>query len=275
MRLLAVTAAVLIVAFAAFGSTPLTPEQQESVLNDALGAYDRGIVALADRSPTASSYFDAAAAKFELLIASGVKTPALYYNLGNAHLQRSRLGDAILAYRRAEQLDPSDPRLQENLAYAQSLRIDQIPERAGHAILARLFGWRQIASWQNRFLLTIGLYVACWTMLGAGLWLSRRGLLFGSLAAGALSLIVASSCFYDWWRTHHAIEGVLLHDEIVVRKGNGEGFEPAFQERLHSGTEFDLLEARGDWIHVQFPDGSDGWIRADDAGLVNQPLIRS
>ena len=70
-----------------------------------------------------------------------------------------------------------------------------------------------------------------------------------------------------------ALEGVVLADDVVVRKGNSEGFEPRFEQPLHEGVEFRVIEQRPDWLSIELPDGKTGWIRAADAGLIAQNSI--
>jgi uncharacterized protein YgiM (DUF1202 family) len=56
-------------------------------------------------------------------------------------------------------------------------------------------------------------------------------------------------------------QGVTVADGVVVRKGNGDGFEPAFAEPLSQGVEFRVLERRPGWVQIRLPDGKSGWIR--------------
>ncbi|MHC4066533.1 MAG: SH3 domain-containing protein, partial [Planctomycetota bacterium] len=63
-------------------------------------------------------------------------------------------------------------------------------------------------------------------------------------------------------------EGVITAAEVVVRKGNGEGYEPQFEQPLGEGVEFEMLEQRDDWLHVRLADGKEGWIRLREAELI-------
>ena len=61
--------------------------------------------------------------------------------------------------------------------------------------------------------------------------------------------------------------GVIVAEEAVVRKGNGEGYALQLPQPLHRGMEFDA-EERGAWLHIQLVNGTTGWIRREHAGLV-------
>jgi len=61
---------------------------------------------------------------------------------------------------------------------------------------------------------------------------------------------------------------VVLVDDVIARKGNGEGFEPQFEEPLHQGVEFEVLDRRPGWFQVELADGQRGWIRTDQAALI-------
>jgi len=52
-----------------------------------------------------------------------------------------------------------------------------------------------------------------------------------------------------------------------VRKGNGEGYAPQFEQPLHEGVEFTILEQRGGWMHIELTDGNSGWVRQREVEL--------
>src|SRR5882757_11531565 len=58
--------------------------------------------------------YDDAIIVFERLNAKGVKTPALYNNLGNAYYKTGHLGRAILCYEKGLLLSPFDEQLIHN-----------------------------------------------------------------------------------------------------------------------------------------------------------------
>ena len=62
-------------------------------------------------------------------------------------------------------------------------------------------------------------------------------------------------------------EGVLVTDEVVVHKGNGEAYGPQFEQPLHEGVEFKVAELRAGWIHIELADGNQGWVREREVEL--------
>ena len=52
----------------------------------------------------------------------------------------------------------------------------------------------------------------------------------------------------------------VMDTSVVARKGNSASYEPSFTEPLHAGTEFNILEERSDWVHVELMDGHRSWL---------------
>ena len=76
----------------------------------------------------------------------------------------------------------------------------------------------------------------------------------------ALTVVLAASAAYDWYRFAHLKHGVVVQAEVVARKGNAESYAPAFTEPLKEGAEFQVLERRGAWLQIQLPAGLAGWV---------------
>jgi SH3-like domain-containing protein len=65
-----------------------------------------------------------------------------------------------------------------------------------------------------------------------------------------------------------SVEGVLVANDVVVRKGNGEGYDPKFRQPLHEGVEFKVIERRGGWLRIELADGNQGWVRVREVELL-------
>lgn len=96
---------------------------------------------------------------------------------------------------------------------------------------------------------------------------ARRHPALRRVAVGTLlvALLSGLSAAYDWYRFDRLEHGVVVVDRVVARKGNASSYEPAFTEPLPEGTEFRVLERRGDWLQFQLPGGPRGWLSSEAA----------
>ena len=238
----------------------------------AQGAYERGIE-LSRTDPAASQRaFAESAAGWERLRAEGFGGGALEFNLGNAYMQRGDLGRAIARYLAAERDLPGDADLAGNLAQARS-RVASSFERSGSTGLvdsvARAWhvvpaGARQATFWSG--------WIAFWVLLavrlaiGPGTSAAARGALATALwTTGAAGALFGGSLLADEALRRMNPKAVLVDRDVVLRKGNGDGFEPAFAEALGPGVECTVLEERPGWLRVELPDGRTGWVRQAQA----------
>jgi hypothetical protein len=245
----------------------LTRQQQVEVLNQGLRTFDHGVELRAKQPAEARVAFAEAAAKFQVLVDAGVRNGRLFYDLGNAYLQAGRLGEAIVNYRRAERLTPGDARLAENLRYARTLCQDQIPISGQRAFWKTLFFWHYTTALRGRIITAMLFYELFWLgLIGWIVW-RRPGWWYLLAPCLALWLTTGISATIDLYHPP-PLAGVIVVDDVTVHKGNGEGFEPQFREKLHAGVEFTTLERRGDWLNIELGDGKTGWIRRADAELL-------
>ena len=96
------------------------------------------------------------------------------------------------------------------------------------------------------------------------LW--RAALLLGLSLTNHITMVMllpALSAAYDWYRYDHLVHGVIVHDEVIARKGNAASYQPAFTEPLAEGTEFRLVEDRGDWYLIRLAGGQEGWVEKE------------
>lgn len=252
----------------AIPAEPTRAEQIET-FNEALRAFDRGNELRRSDPADAGRAFREATDKFQLLVDSGIENGKLYYNLGNACLRSGELGRSILNYRRAEKLIPNDGQLEANLRFARSLRKNQIPTGGRRAFVQTFFAWHYGVPIRFRYAIGLGAYVLFWVLLLARLY--WRPVRWGFALVPCLLVWFTLGCSVVYERSVQAnqLEGVLTADEVIVRKGNGEGFEPQFEQPLHEGVEFSVIDRRQDWIHVLLPDGKSGWVRRSKVTLIS------
>ena len=222
------------------------------------------------RAATNETMYAEAARQFEYLVdEEGIRNGHLFYTLGNSWFMAGNVGRAILNYRRAEAYLPRNADVQHNLSATLALRTDLIPEKEKHPLVAKLLGWHFNTSVTVRG----WLFAACWLVLwGAWFWARRspkKEARVTRVAAGVFSAILMASLATEALMEHRFQPGVVVAPEVLARKGNGERYAPAFQEPLHSGTEFQRLETRERWWHIRLADGQECWIPARAAEIVS------
>ena len=239
------------------------------LLNEANTTFQQANAA-AKEPEKARALYNKAILLYEKIIEQGnVRNAGLYYNLGNAYFLVDDIGQAILNYRRALQLDDSDVNVRNNLAFARSQRQDKVDARAEKRVLETLFFWHYDFSLRTKFFLACLLFAALCATATAMVWLGR-GPATTTLAvlAGVLCLCFVISVVVETRRRDVVTYGVVTAREIVARQGDGPNYAPRFKDPLHAGTEFRLLEQRPGWLHIELLDGSDAWIPDTAAGIV-------
>lgn len=248
-----------------------------AIAEQAQADYDRGMSLRATDSATSLSAFQESARKWQRVIDSGASNGALHFNLGNAHAQSGDVGRAIASYLRAERSMPGNPDLEQNLKQARS-RVQHAFARGGGTLLVD-----SVARWWHVMPLGMREAVAwlSWTVFWAALlaWLLVPRLVTGTPARDAarkLTLVGSLLLWFIFGGTLIADQvlstvrplGVLVEPAVQLRKGNGDGFDPAFAETLSPGVEFGILEERPGWWRIELPDGRSGWIKHSQATRV-------
>ena len=199
---------------------------------------------------------------YQEIIDGGVASGAVWYNQGNAFMQAGQRGRAIAAYRQAQRYRPRDPYLEANLRFA--LRNSTLPRRS---LMEYVLFWQNWLSLPEKYWL-LGLAAGVAFVLGLiGLLSERRQLSRLALATLVPVLLLVLSVGYDAYRYRERTHGVVVQPETVARKGDAVSYEPALTGPLEEGTEFHVVERRGDWLLVHLPGGQEGWIEQHAAVL--------
>jgi tetratricopeptide (TPR) repeat protein len=246
---------------------PLSPERKQQVLADALRDYDAAAEVQATDLARAQQLYRQSAAGFEALIAAGIENAALEYNLGNASFRAGDLGRAILHYRRALRLEPSDVRVQANLRFARQ-RVEPAISPSGRTqVTETLLFWHYNSSPQRRRQVGIGLAAIGWTLLFAWLRWRRAALATGGIAAVALASIALASVLYEA-RERAVRPAAVVLERQVLRLGRSATADPAMKAPLGPGVEVQVLQRRGEWLEVQLANDIIGWLPASSVAAI-------
>jgi hypothetical protein len=219
----------------------------------------------------ARDLYQKALLRFERLVEDGeVRNGKLYYNIGNIYFLLDDIGRAILNYRRAEHYIPNDPNLAKNLAYARSLRPDKLETQNEEKILKTLFFFHYDLRARTRLILFGTAWVFLWLFGGMKIFTKRPFSSWGLGVALVFVILFGTSLMVESRESMIQQEGVILSPEVVGRQGDAQSYQPSFEAPLHAGTEFMLLENRGEWWRIELPDGRSSWIPSHSAELVGK-----
>ncbi|MCK4886240.1 MAG: sel1 repeat family protein [Planctomycetes bacterium] len=207
-----------------------------------------------------------------------IKNAKLYYNLANAYLMQNNLtngpsenylGKAILNYRKAEKLNNSDTNIKKNLAFARTLRVDKIELKTEKKVLQTLFFWHYDFSVSTKFIVTSVSFAIVCISLTLMVWQGKNtSCLTISIITSLLFTCFLTSVILETGKGQSEVCGVITVRKIIARQGDSQNYPQSFKAPLHQGTEFDILEHRGSWLHIKLSDNSDGWIPDSAAEMI-------
>ncbi len=260
---------VLATALCAVDVTALDKSAVWNLYREAESAFKQANELLKSDPSKAGDLFEKAALCFETINREGgIENGRLLYNIGNIYFRLGDLGRAILNYRKAEKFIPNNTNLQQNLSYARSRCIDKIQAKPQEQIFRTVFFWHYDLSAPTRSWLFAASFALLWLIAGTYLLKRQAWLRHCAMSFALLCVLLAGSLGVEAYAQSHYHEGVILDKEVMGRKGDSATFEPTFKDPLHQGTEFNLVERRKGWLHIELADGRRCWIPESAAGII-------
>lgn len=255
------------------GAVSMTRQQQHAVLSEADGLYHRAAEAITSDPEQANANFAAAAAKYQIVVDSGVQNAKLFYNLGNSYRMSGSKGMAVAYYRQAILLDPDNPEFAA--ALRQTLHeIDSANATSETSLDARSITRQSVTILLSHVPRSWVLWsgIAVWAV--AWLMLVQRGfpqLWFGEHRIGRAwpvglilcSLVLAGSVAAHDWTLRNPQAAT-----VVVAKANmhlsDDATSPEVGKPLAEASEVIVSKRRGDWVKVTSMDQRSGWLRTGE-----------
>lgn len=244
----------------AIGSEMLSDSNLEALVSRAEAAISSAENATDEAERTAA--YDDAIAAYRGVLDAGTENAAIFRNIGTVFLLKGDVGRAVANLRRAERLDPRDPRVRESLAAARAMVRTEVSPGVRTRTADRIFFWRGLVG--RSTLAWIG--ASGWALLWIGLaWrlVSRQRGVPLAIIGGAVFAIAFGSLVGEQLVYRSAPAGVIVQDSVVGYRGPSDGvYEPTFEEPIRAGVEASVIEQRDGWARLRLRSGAETWVRA-------------
>lgn len=245
-------------------------KSMDAIFADANQQFDQANSS-AMRAPTeAQELYQQAILKYQYITEySQDPSAALYINLGNAYFLAGEHGHAVLNYQQALRLDPTQTDALHNLHYLRSITVDELAVSRSQRITTTLLFWHRWPATIRISLLALS-NIVFWGFLAQLLYKRKKWYWVTLASSGAVAVIFSLSLWVSHRGYDQSTDAVVVAREVVARQGNGYIYDNAFTSPLHAGTEFAILESRGEWLHARLLNGKTCWLPAKSSLLVQQ-----
>jgi tetratricopeptide (TPR) repeat protein len=210
-----------------------------------------------------------AVAAYEQLDRQRVVSADLYYNLGVTYFRQGQLGHAIWAFERALVVAPDDEDARFNLAQVRKLADQRAHDKLEGAEREPL--WTRLVTFFSpgtEVWLFCGLYLGCFALLFVRRRMAEDSRLAVTTAAAVLgsAALLAGALLLGRMNLDRIPFAVVLPDTVAVKEGADNNFRTSFQ--VHGGLRVQVLDREQDWVRVRLANGLDGFVHAEDLGLL-------
>lgn len=207
--------------------------------------------------------YDSAIAQYEAVLATGVESAALHFNLGNAYFKKGDLGRAVLSYLRAKRLDPAAEDIASNLEFARQfsrVQMEGVELSPVDTFLDSLVGQYRLN--------TLAWWSTLFFVLFIGTLIIRFGLGYNLLTVKGATWVMLILCL-----TASALTTYKYRDEYVVKRGVivvqeatvYSGPSPTASEEFQGspGLVVEVVGESAGYVDVLFENKRRGWLKVD------------
>lgn len=205
--------------------------------------------------------YDQAGEMYVDILARGVESAPVYFNLGNAMFKAGSLGYAVLYYHRALRLEPGDDDIVSNLEFAKlftSIQMEGVKLNPVTTFLESMVGPYKLSllAWLSSFCFIT--FMALLTVR-YGVGLSGSLIRAGIVASLTLSIGVGLLTTFKYNNDYLVKRAVMIADECPVKSGPSKTLETEFEAA--PGLVVEILSESGSYYNVLFENKRRGWIK--------------
>lgn len=223
-------------------------EAPDSLFQDGIHAYINGD-------------YQAAASTFKTIL-SNAPSSGVLHNLGNAEWKCGRIGPAILAWERANWLEPFDVNTIANLRFARKSTHLEAPNLTWYEICST---WLSSRAWA--WIAMISFWGGLALVMLPGHLKKGRADWFQGVAAGAFAVFFICIPALAGIQTRSSL-GVILPDQTPLRLTPTH--DAQILGRLPAGESARIEMERGNYLYVRAGNDTAGWVERTEFGLISK-----
>jgi len=210
--------------------------------------------------------YSAAIENYEQIIENGEHSASLYFNLGNCYYKLNSIGPSIYYYEKALLLSPNNKEIQNNLRFAQNMRLDAIEEMPKtelsriYNVIVGMFSSDQWAYFAVGFVFLFVLaYMAYYFLRSAN---QKRATFISSILLLVLGVVCILMAYLNYQQYKKDDPAIIFSKEVKVNSEPNNNSSTIFT--IHEGTKVNVLDELDDWKRIRIADGQTGWLKDDN-----------
>ena len=226
--------------------------QNEALFNKATALYNDG-------------EYSAAIENYKKILENGEHSASLYFNLGNCYYKLNAIGPSIYYYEKALILDPGNGEIQNNLAFAQNMRLDAIeemPKTEISRIYSSVVGMFTSDQWAYLSIALVFLfvlaYMAYYFLRPAN---QKRAAFISSMLSLTLCLVCVLFAYLNHQQNTNDDPAIIFDQEVNVNSEPNANSSTIFT--IHEGTKVNVLDELDGWKRIRIADGQTGWLKEE------------
>jgi tetratricopeptide (TPR) repeat protein len=190
----------------------------------------------------------------------------LYFNLANSYYKLNKVAAAIYNYEKALRLQPKNQAALNNLTFAKKLLIDdikEVPKLGFSALLHQFTGQLHFDTWGLLAIIVSMLFLLFFLVFYFTKKPNLKRTFFSLMIVFLVAIpILLGLAFFEKKYFENEKTAIVFAEKAVV-KSEPITTSPAIFT-LHEGTKVNILENLKSWQKIQLPDGTQGWIKAEN-----------
>lgn len=235
----------------------LTFAQNETIFEQANTLYNEG------------NYTDALE-KYEAVLETAQHSSELYFNIANTHYKLNHIAPSIYFYEKALMLSPNDKDIQNNIAFARNMTIDDIdtvPDVGFSKLLNDFTNKMSFDNWARLSVALMTLFVLLFLVYYFSHSTAKKRLAFvTSLSSFGLAFVAVLFAFHKYELEERDQPAIVFAQETQIKSEPNLRSTEAF--KLHEGTKVQVLDTVDNWKEIKLADGKTGWVISDDIKML-------